>query len=75
MIKFFFIIIICLLVSNCSFNKNSKFWNEGSNNNKKIVPANDFKLETLEIEDKSYKKIKDEIIEYGKNKDFPDINN
>ena len=75
MIKFFFIIIICLLASNCSFNKNSKFWNEGSNNNKKIVQTNDYKVETLEIEDKSYKKIKDEIIEYGKNKDFPDINN
>ena len=75
MIKFFFIIIICLLASNCSFNKNSKFWNERSNNNKKIVQANNYKLETLEIEDKSYKKIKDEIIEYGKNKDFPDINN
>ena len=75
MIKIYFIIIIFLLFSNCSFNTNSKFWNEDSNNNKKIVQTNDYKVETLEIEDKSYKKIKDEIIEYGKNKDFPDINN
>ena len=75
MIKIYFIIIIFLLFSNCSFNTNSKFWDEGSNNNKKIVQTNDYKVETLEIEDKSYKKIKDEIIEYGKNKDFPDINN
>ena len=33
MIKIYFIIIIFLLLSNCSFNTNSKFWDEGSNNN------------------------------------------
>ncbi len=75
MSKIFFIIIFFLLVSNCSFNTNSNFWNKGSNNNKKIVQTNNYKVETIEIEDKSYKKIKNEIIEYGKNKDFPDINN
>ncbi len=75
MIKIYFIIIIFLLFNNCSFNTSSKFWDEDPNNNKIIVLTNDYKAETLEIEDESYKKIKDEIIEYGKNKDFPDINN
>ena len=75
MIKKFFIIIIFLFLNNCSLNPNSKFWNENSINSKKIVKNDDNNINTIDIEDKSYKKIKDEIIEYGKNKDFPDINN
>ena len=62
-------------MNNCSLNPNSKFWNKNSSNSKKISINDDDNINTIEIEDKSYKKIKDEIIEYGKNKDFPDINN
>jgi len=75
MIKIFFIIIIFLILNNCSLNPNSKFWNENSNNSKKMAKNDYDNIDTIEIEDKTYKKIKDEIIEYGKNKDFPDINN
>ena len=74
MIKIFFIIIIFLFLNNCSLNPNSKFWNENSKN-MNINQNDDNKNNSIEIVSGSYKKIKKEIIEYGKNKDFPDINN
>ena len=74
MIKIFFIIVAALVLSNCSFSPNSKFWNENSKN-MNINQNDDNKNNSIEIVSGSYKKIKKEIIEYGKNKDFPDINN
>ena len=74
MIKIFFIIFAALVLSNCSFSPNSKFWNENSKN-MNINQNDDNKNNSIEIVSGSYKKIKKEIIEYGKNKDFPDINN
>ena len=69
----FFLLIF--LSNSCSFNPNSNFWNEDpikvNNNNQN----NNFKESSGEIQDSSYKLLKDRIIEYGKNKDFPDINN
>ena len=72
LLSFFFLIF---LSSNCSFNPNSNFWSEDSkkvNNNNQNY---NFKESSGEIQDSSYKLLKDRIIEYGKNKDFPDINN
>ena len=68
------IIFAALVLSNCSFSPNSKFWNENSKN-MNINQNDDNKNNSIEIVSGSYKKIKKEIIEYGKNKDFPDINN
>ena len=69
----FFVLII--LSSNCSFNPNSDFWNEDPINVNNNDQNNNFKESLGEIQDGSYKLLKDRIIEYGKNKDFPDINN
>jgi len=75
MIKIFFIIFFLLVLNNCSLNPNSKFWNENSNNRNNISKNKDDKVDTAKFEDESYEKIKEKIIQYGKNKDFPDINN
>ena len=63
MIKIFFIFFFFLVLNNCSFNS------------KNIIQNDDKKVDSIGIEYKQYEKIKEEIIQYGKNKDFPDINN
>ena len=75
MIKIFFIIFFFLVLNNCSLNTNLKFWSVESINSKKIIQNDDKKVDSIGIEYKQYEKIKEEIIQYGKNKDFPDINN
>ena len=62
------ITILFILINSCSLNKNSKFWSQNSSNFKNSKISN-------EINDNSFELIKEQIIEYGKNKDFPDINN
>ena len=57
--------------NNCSFNANSDFWNEEKNVTSKINKDN---KKSDVNKDFSFEKLKEEIIEYGKNKDFPDIN-
>ena len=69
----FFLLIF--LSNSCSFNPNSNFWNEDSKKVNNNNQNNNFKESSGEIQDSSYKLLKDRIIEYGKNKDFPDINN
>ncbi len=66
--KIIFLLFSILLLNSCSFNQNSKFWNEDTKN---IVINNQNDI----VGDSSYKLMKEQIIEYGKNKDFPDINN
>ncbi len=62
------ITILFILINSCSLNKNSKFWSQNSSNFKNSKISN-------EINDNSFELTKQQIIEYGKNKDFPDINN
>ena len=70
--KFIFFIILLFYFSGCSFNSNSDFWNETNKSN-----SQNNKNENNEKVDinKSFKKLKDEVIKYGKNKNFPNINN
>ena len=75
MIKRSFLIFILFAMCGCSFNPNSKYWTEDSSNLKEINQKNKNNDTSNEILDPEYEKIKEQIIEYGKNKDFPDINN
>ncbi len=67
-----FILIFFFSLNNCSLNKNSKFWNK---NSKKTDLAKKNKLLNNKNIDNSYDIIKKQIIDYGKKKGFPDINN
>ena len=55
----------------CSFNTSSEFWNQ-KKQNKIVSKKKEIKLLT---KDKSFEKYKKEFIEYGKNNEFPNINN
>jgi len=69
-IKIFILIFLSLVLNNCSFNTNSKFWNEENKDKIKVIEQ---KIDI--IDNLSFNKLKEEIIKYGKNSDFPDINN
>jgi len=69
-IKIFILIFLSLVLNNCSFNTNSNFWNEENKDKIKVIEQ---KIDI--IDNLSFNKLKEEIIKYGKNSDFPDINN
>ena len=69
----FFLICVILFFSGCSLNPNSKFWSDEVNNNNKIIQYNS-NDNTSEVLNKSYDLMKKQVIDYGKKKDFPDIN-
>ena len=69
----FFLLCVILILSGCSLNQNSKFWNDEANNTNKIIQNND-NDNASEVLNKSYNLMKKQVIDYGKKKDFPDIN-
>ncbi len=69
----FFLLCVILILSGCSLNHNSKFWNDEANNTNKIIQNND-NDNASEVLNKSYNLMKKQVIDYGKKKDFPDIN-
>ena len=72
--KIFFLILIAILLNNCSPNKDSKFWTKDS------VKKKVFKQEVQKIMNKSdnimsmtYDEYKIFIVEYNKRSKYPDI--
>ena len=70
---FFYVVFLFLILSGCSLNPNSEFWNVEAINNNKSNEYNDTNEITNKILNNSYELIKQQIIDYGKKKDFPDI--
>ena len=68
MIKKFFVILLFLFLTNCSFDTKSGIW-ENKKKEKKITELNINDLDK-DLSMEEYKLI---IIEYGKNSEFPDI--
>ncbi len=73
--KYYFIIFLFFLLNNCSFNKNSKFWNENSIEEVKVKE----KLEKINIKSKNlmsltFDEYKIFIDEYSKKSKYPNIN-
>ena len=70
MIKLVIFIYLLAVLSSCSFNSKSEFWTKNNKNElkiNKIIKKNDKNL--------TFNKLKEEIIKYGQNSNFPDINN
>tara|TARA_B100000131_G_scaffold60899_2_gene56649 strand:+ start:430 stop:654 length:225 start_codon:yes stop_codon:yes gene_type:complete len=72
--KTFYIVSLFLFLNCCSLNTKSKFWNEETKNIN-ITESNEVFDDKNKDINNSYNIIKKQIIDYGKNKDFPDINN
>ena len=70
---FFYVVFLFLILSGCSLNPNSEFWNVKAINNNKSNEYNDTNESSNKILNNSYELIKQQIIDYGKKKDFPDI--
>tara|TARA_B100001029_G_C15056893_1_gene455109 strand:- start:399 stop:626 length:228 start_codon:yes stop_codon:yes gene_type:complete len=71
--EFFYVVVLFLILSGCSLNPNSEFWNVEVINNNKSNEYNDTNEITNKILNNSYELMKQQIIDYGKKKDFPDI--
>lgn len=73
--RYFFITLLFFLLNNCSFNKNSKFWNKNPIEKVKLKE----KLEKINIKSENLMSLTfDEyeifIDEYGKKSKYPNIN-
>ncbi len=70
MIRLIILFFILFALNSCSFNQDSKFWTEQAK--KKIIDDEKY---IIKNENLMFNKLKEEIIKYGKNSDFPDISN
>jgi len=69
MIKKFFVVLLLLFLTNCSFDTKSSIWE----NKKKEKMITELNIDDLD-KDLSMEEYKLIIIEYGKNSEYPDIN-
>jgi len=68
--KFLYLIVLSTITYSCSFDTSSSYWD-----NKNIKKISKIASKVYVDENKTYDEIKNEFINYGKNSDFPDINN
>ena len=75
MIKNYLLVIIFILLANCSLNSNSIYWTENSvedNRNNEMIEK--IKLKADDITSMTMEEYEIYLEEYTKNSDYPDIN-
>ena len=75
MIKDYLLVIVFILLANCSPNSNLKYWKENSvedTKNKEMIEK--IKLKTDDITSMTMEEYEIYLEEYTKNSDYPDIN-
>ena len=67
--KKIFIMIICLFLSNCSFNTSSELWKNNTSQKKSVTRS------AILNDEINFQEYKNKIINYSYNSTFPEINN